>query len=304
MNRVSHDQLFKQVLEAFFPDFLQLFDPVTAARLDPMTPPTFRSTEVFTDIPQGERRIADVVAEVRTLDGDPELVIVHVEIQREREPDFGFRMWQYYVALRQRESLPVIPIALVFYAGCEGIAREEYAEAIFGETILTFRYLQISLPLLPAEEYVQTESVLGAGLARVMRLPAGRAAQIALYRACLRRVLDAERAGAVDPARAFLLGNLVETYLPLNDAEREALRLQLEQEGDTTMEATELTWADQIDLRASLRKGRQDIKKLIGIKFGRISPDMEAHIDGIDSEEELDAFFERVAAAQAEDELI
>lgn len=92
--------------------------------------------------------------------------------------------------------------------------------------------------------------------------------------------------------------------MPLTDAEREALRLQLEQEGDTTMEATELTWADQIDLRASMRKGRQDIKKLIGIKFGRISPDMEAYIDGIDSEETLDAFFERVAAAQTDTELV
>ncbi len=124
MNRVSHDQLFKQVLEAFFPDFLQLFDPATAARLDPMTPPTFRSAEVFTDIPQGERRIADIVAEVRTLEGNPELVVVHVEIQRERKPDFSFRMWQYYVALRQRENLPVIPIAIISYAGREGIAHD------------------------------------------------------------------------------------------------------------------------------------------------------------------------------------
>ena len=133
MERISHDQLFKQVLEAFLPDFLSLFDPTTAARLDPLTPPIFRNAEVFTDIPQGERRIADIVAEVRTLDGNPELVIVHVEIQREREPDFSFRMWQYYVALRQRENMPVIPIALVFYAGREGIAREEYEEAVFGE---------------------------------------------------------------------------------------------------------------------------------------------------------------------------
>ena len=70
------------------------------------------------------------------------------------------------------------------------------------------------------------------------------------------------------------------------------------------MEATELTWADQIDLRASMRKGRQVIKKLIGIKFGGISPDMEAYIDGIDSEEELDVLFERVAAAQTENELV
>ena len=70
MTRIGHDQLFKQVLESFFPDFLRLFDPATAARLDLMTV-TFRSPEVFIDLPQGERRTADVVAEVRSLEGSP-----------------------------------------------------------------------------------------------------------------------------------------------------------------------------------------------------------------------------------------
>ena len=55
--------------------------------------------------------------------------------------------------------------------------------AKFGYTILTFRYLQISLPLLNAEDYVRVESALGAGLASVMRLPPDRTDQIALHRA-------------------------------------------------------------------------------------------------------------------------
>jgi len=72
---------------------------------------TFVNPETFTDIPQGERRTADLVARVRTLLGDPELVLVHAEAQRKREPDFPRRMWEYYHLLRQRERLPVIPIA-------------------------------------------------------------------------------------------------------------------------------------------------------------------------------------------------
>src|SRR5919199_1232880 len=299
MNRIGHDQLFKQVLEAFFPDFLRLFDPATAAHLD-LTTVTFRNPEVFVDLPQGERRTADVVAEVRSLEGEPELVIVHVEIRREREPHFGHRMWQYYVALRQRENKPVIPMALVFYTGREGIAREEYEEAVFGQSILTFRYLQISLPLLRAEDYVQAEQVLGAGLARVMRLPRGRQAQIPLHLACLRRVHDAEQGGEVDAARAFLLVNLVATYLPLTDEEREALRVQLEQGGDVTMEATELTWADRISLRAR----REDIRRLVRLKFGRVAPEVGALIEGVDSEEAAGELFDRVFAVQTESDLL
>jgi hypothetical protein len=202
MNPINHDQRFKQVLEAFFRDFVSLFDPATAARLDWSTL-TFRNPETFTDIPQGERRTADIVAQVQTLDGTPELVIVHVEIQRERQPNFPWRMWQYYVTLRLRENLPIVPIALVFYAGEAGIAREEYEEAIFGEIIMLFRYLQISLPLLSPWEYIDADSILGAGLASVMGTPPRGQERIALYRACLQRVLDAVEAGKVDAARAF-----------------------------------------------------------------------------------------------------
>ncbi len=64
-------------------------------------------------------------------------------------------MWQYYILLRQRENLPVIPIALVFYPARDGITREEDRESVFGEIIVTFHYLQISLPRLSAQDYVQ-----------------------------------------------------------------------------------------------------------------------------------------------------
>ncbi len=62
----------------------------------------------------------------------------------------------------------------------------------------------------------------------------GREGRIDLYLACLRRLIDAELAGTIDPARTFLLGNIVETYSPLSDAERDQLRVQLQEEGDTT----------------------------------------------------------------------
>jgi hypothetical protein len=209
-------------------------------------------------------------------------------------------MWQYYSLLRQREDKPVMPIALVFYLGREGIAYEDYEETLFGHTILTFHYLQISLPLLRAEEYVRGQNLLGVGLASVMRLPRGRTARITLYLTCLRRLLDAQRAGDLDAARAFLLGNVVETYNSFSDAERDALRVQLEQEGDTTMEATELTWADRIALRTM----RKATKELVRIRFGGVSPDVEARIDAAQSEEDLDALFRRAAVAQAETDVM
>jgi hypothetical protein len=59
-------------LRAFFREFLELFFPEVAARLD-FTRVTFLDKEVFTDVPEGSRRELDLVAQVYTQDGAPEV---------------------------------------------------------------------------------------------------------------------------------------------------------------------------------------------------------------------------------------
>jgi hypothetical protein len=93
---VPHDQIFKQYLESFFYEFLSTYVPDLATALDPASI-EYVPTEVFTDIPQGKQRAADLVARVRTLDGTPELVLVHTEVEHRRGPEFGDRMWEYNV---------------------------------------------------------------------------------------------------------------------------------------------------------------------------------------------------------------
>lgn len=304
----GHDQLFKQLLQAFFPDFLRLFDPETAARLDLETV-TFLNPEAFTDFPQGERRTADIVVQVRTRDGDMELILIHVEVQREREPNFPWRMWQYYSLLRQREGKRVIPIALVLYPEHEGIALAEYSEGVFDRTYLTFRYLQISLPRLSAADYVERGS-LAAGLASLMR-PAKRtaAARIALYIACLRGVQRAVGAGELDEARESMLFNLIFTYLHLSAREREAARVQLRQEGDTTMEAVELTWADRLILQGrvegrqeGLRVARQAVLRVLTKQFGALPPSISVGLDRIDDPQRLEALLDAALSASTVEE--
>jgi len=113
---MRHDQLFKAVLQNCFDDFLKLFYPDVAERLDFATL-RFLEKELFTDFPEGSRREADVVAEVKTRDGDPELVLVHVEVQSRSERDFGRRMFRYYMALLLRYSAPVFPVVLFLHGG-------------------------------------------------------------------------------------------------------------------------------------------------------------------------------------------
>jgi len=135
----------------------------------------------------------------------------------------------------------------------------------------------------------------------------------------LRRIRQAQEAGEIDEARAFLLVNMVATYLPLRDGERQALQVELQQKGDPTLEATELTWADQVFLRGrqegreeGRQEGRQEgavqatreaIRRVVRAHFGSVPPALETALQAMTQEEELAALFDRALHAQPVDEL-
>lgn len=94
----GRDQLFKQFLREFLQEFLRLFYPRIESRLD-FEPLRFLERESFTRFPEGSSREADLVAEVRTREGDRELLLVHVEVQARKRSSFAERMFQYYCLL-------------------------------------------------------------------------------------------------------------------------------------------------------------------------------------------------------------
>jgi predicted transposase/invertase (TIGR01784 family) len=168
---MGHDQLFKAVLETLLQGFLELFFPEVAARFDFETL-QFADKEVFANVPEGVVREADVVARLATRNGEPEIVLVHVEVQASPESDFARRMFEYYALLRMHHHVPVFPVVLYLRGGPDTTI-EEYREELFGHEQLRFRYRSVALARLSAEEYVGA-SPLGAALAALMRRSSAR----------------------------------------------------------------------------------------------------------------------------------
>lgn len=88
---LRHDQLLKQLLREFFAEFLDLFFPDVAQSLD-FSRVDFLDKEAFTDLPEGSRREMDLVARTRRLDGQPEVILIHLELQARRTRDFPYRL--------------------------------------------------------------------------------------------------------------------------------------------------------------------------------------------------------------------
>ncbi len=70
------------------------------------------------------------------------------------------------------------------------------------------------------------------------------------------------------------------------------------------MRTTELTWRSRVDQEVTIRTRREDIREIVRRKFGRVSPEVEALIDGTDAEDDLKALFGRTVDAQAEHDLL
>ena len=251
---MGHDQRFKEFLHAFLRDFLKLFYPRVEKRLE-FENVEFLDTQVFTELHDGSRREADVVAKLRTGDGKPELVLIHVEIQLRPQRDVNERMFEYYSLLRLRYKLPIFPIVVYLRRGRKGLATEEYRETLFDTEILRFRYESVQLARLDAEEYLERGGPVGAALAALMdRSDRSRSRNLESLRVSrLRKVVES----AFDQTKQLLLVDLVETYFPLSAQQRERYQRLVSREENRKVQDVELTWAEKLNGEGARGRARE-----------------------------------------------
>ncbi len=285
--KTSYNQLFKDLLRAFFRDFMELFFPNVAARLD-FSSVTFLDKEVFTDVPKGRERRLDLVAQVPTHDGKRELVLVHVEVESQRKKSaFHKRMLQYYMALRLRYNLPVFPVVVYLSHGVGGLGTEVCEESFLGARVLTFEYQRIGVSDLPAEKYLQSPHPLAYGLAALMEKGPRRAAELKVE--CLLRIARA----LIDEARKALLANCVETYLRLDESEQALF----EQLVPAHQEVKKMLTVYEINgmRKAALMQLR--------LKFGDLPEQVEERVQSMETESELDNLLKAILNAKSLDDL-
>jgi hypothetical protein len=301
----DHDQRFKALLREFFGDFLRLFFAPWAERLD-CDRVEWLDKEVFPDPPEGARHVLDLVARLPTRQavpgshsGEPEswLALVHVEIESpDKVAPLRPRMFYYYVHLRERHGLPVLPIGLYLRVGLEGTGLDAYEEHFWELRPIRFEYLYVGLPALDAVEYVQGENWLGVALSALMRVPRDRAAWLGAE--ALRRL---QGAPLTDQQR-FLLGECVQAYLPLDPQQQAEFERLLTTESYRGVQAMNLTSYEK-----GLQKGREEERRAVlrdqlEEKFGPLSAQVQERLQQLPADR-LVALTKAVLRAQSLREL-
>lgn len=121
MENIDYDGAWKEALEHYLHPFLELCFPVVAAGINWQVRPEFLDKElqeVVRDAELGKQR-ADKLVKVQRLDGTEEWLLIHVEVQGQRDPGLPRRMFQYHHRIADRYGRPVVSLAVLADAQAE-----------------------------------------------------------------------------------------------------------------------------------------------------------------------------------------
>lgn len=265
--------------------------------------------------PGGGKRTADVVAKVKTLTGDPEIRLLHIEPQRRRDRDFPFPVFEYWFLLRRRYRVPVLPIALYLTPGARdfadrkkrGIVSERYAESVFGVEQLAFTYQALGLPDMNAADYYEGDNPLAPALAAIMKDSAtGDKVTRRL------RILGTEPLRRMDANRRAYLIAFVEKYLAFNKTEQADFERRTQTEEGKNVQKI-LTEYERRGYNSGKIEGKTEGKAegiqgslflLLETRFGTIAESDRERIARIGDAAELERLFRVALTARDKSEVL
>jgi hypothetical protein len=115
MSTPDYDSPWKEILDGYFPDFMAFFFADIHADIDWSRGYESLDAElqqIVRDAVLG-RRLADKLMQVWRHDGTPQMVLIHLEVQGQREADFPKRMFVYNYRTFDRYDCPVASLAVL-----------------------------------------------------------------------------------------------------------------------------------------------------------------------------------------------
>ncbi len=113
---VDYDTPWKEILEFYLQQFLELCLPELHAAIDWSVAPTVLDKELQRIAAASAlgQRVVDKLFEVRLVEGRVACLLIHVEVQNQRDTDFQKRMFVYYYRILERyNERPLVSIAIL-----------------------------------------------------------------------------------------------------------------------------------------------------------------------------------------------
>jgi hypothetical protein len=150
------DTPWKEVLEAYFPQFLDFFFPEIHRQVDWNQGFSFLDTELQQITLEGDtgKRILDKLVKVQLRSGTEQYILLHIEIQNQKEDNFAQRVYIYHTRLRDKYSAyPVASLAVL------GDTNSKWLPQVYQEEFLGCE-IRFSFPIVKLLDYKQRQQEL------------------------------------------------------------------------------------------------------------------------------------------------
>jgi hypothetical protein len=155
--QTEFDSPWKQILQLYFPDFMQFFFPQAHEEIDWSRGFEFLDKELQQVVRDAElgRRLADKLVKVYRAGGEESWILAHVEVQSQEETDFPRRMFVYNYRIFDRYNRSVASLAVL---GDENI---NWRPSQFGYQLFGCK-VDFQFPVIKLIDYQQSLSELEA----------------------------------------------------------------------------------------------------------------------------------------------
>jgi hypothetical protein len=296
----DYDSPWKEALDLYFEPFLALLFPAVHGQIDWSRGHESLDKEFQQVVREAEvgRCYVDKLVKVWTPAGAERWVLVHVEVQTAREPEFPQRMYVYNYRVFDRYNRPVASLAVL--ADDDAAWRpNEFRSSLFGSEV------GIRFPAVKLLDFTAHEAMLEASanlFAKVVLAhlkarethdnPADRHA----WKTRLVRGLYQHGASPGDVRELFRLIDWLMVLPP-------ALSDLFSQELDKFQEERGMPYISSIE-RLSLARGlRKGIQSLLRVRFGEDGLKLMPEIDAIHDEEQLEVILKALETAASPDEV-
>jgi hypothetical protein len=180
----------------------------------------FLQQEHFADIVEGEKRILDLLAEVR-LAGNPTAILINIEVESTSRSTFSQRLFFYFSLLHKQHLKSIYPLALFTYDKPKKPAKSSYSMEVADLRVLDFQFKAIQLNRLDWRAYLNQPNPVAAALMAKMDIAPGDRPKVKAE--CLRLLVTLK----LDPAKTLLISSFVDTYLRMDQAKEKTFQAEI-----------------------------------------------------------------------------
>lgn len=143
---IQADNAWKDVLQVWFPEFMAFFYPELYAQIDWSAgyETLDKELQAITTQSMLGKRFVDKLIKVKSLKGTELWVLLHIEVQGEKETHFEARLFEYYYRLWDRYHIPIATLAIL--ADDNPAWRPNvYRSELWGNEVISFHFSSIKL---------------------------------------------------------------------------------------------------------------------------------------------------------------